>query len=253
MNVNLAPFNKLEGASGRQLRDRPQRRGPHSSAARGWPRRSCQVLPPGFPGHSRLLPVHEEPGHEVDAPDIDKAKQLVKESGTAGQRVAVVVSDDEVNKAMGVYVQSVLNDDRLQGDGQDDLRQHPLHLRPEHEEQGPDQRVSSGTRTTRLHRTSCTSCFGCESFHPGSDSSINIAGFCDKQDQRADEGGPRARRQDRGRRERAVDEDRPRGHRRSRRCVTLFTPKHVDFVSKRVGNFTFSKQFYWLVDQSWVQ
>ncbi len=22
--------------------------------------------------------------------------------------------------------------------------------------------------------------FGCESFHPGSDSSINIAGFCDK-------------------------------------------------------------------------
>ena len=32
--------------------------------------------------------------------------------------------------------------------------------------------------------------------------------------------------------------------------ATLFTPKHVDFVSKRVGNFTFSKQFYWLVDQS---
>ena len=35
--------------------------------------------------------------------------------------------------------------------------------------------------------------------------------------------------------------------------ATLFTPKHIDFVSKRVGNFTFSKQFYWLVDQSWVK
>jgi peptide/nickel transport system substrate-binding protein len=35
--------------------------------------------------------------------------------------------------------------------------------------------------------------------------------------------------------------------------ATLFSPKHLDFVSKRVGNFTFSKQFYWLVDQSWVQ
>ena len=35
--------------------------------------------------------------------------------------------------------------------------------------------------------------------------------------------------------------------------ATLFTPKHIDFVSKRVGNFTFSKQFYWLVSQSWVQ
>ena len=35
--------------------------------------------------------------------------------------------------------------------------------------------------------------------------------------------------------------------------ATLFTPKHIDFLSKRVGNFVFSKQFYWLVDQSWVQ
>ena len=33
---------------------------------------------------------------------------------------------------------------------------------------------------------------------------------------------------------------------RSRRSI-------VDFVSKRVGNFQFSKQFYWMVDQSWVQ
>ena len=33
----------------------------------------------------------------------------------------------------------------------------------------------------------------------------------------------------------------------------LFMPKHLDFVSKRVGNFVFSKQFYWLVDQTWVQ
>ena len=35
--------------------------------------------------------------------------------------------------------------------------------------------------------------------------------------------------------------------------ATLFNPKHLDFVSKRVGNFTFSKQYYWVVDQSWVQ
>ena len=43
------------------------------------------------------------------APDIEKAKQLVKESGTAGQKVGIVVSDDEVNKQMGEYIQSVLN------------------------------------------------------------------------------------------------------------------------------------------------
>jgi peptide/nickel transport system substrate-binding protein len=33
----------------------------------------------------------------------------------------------------------------------------------------------------------------------------------------------------------------------------LITPKLIDFVSKRVGNYQFSKQFYMLVDQLWVQ
>jgi peptide/nickel transport system substrate-binding protein len=35
--------------------------------------------------------------------------------------------------------------------------------------------------------------------------------------------------------------------------AALFTPKHIDFVSKRVGNFQFNSQFYWMVSQSWVQ
>ena len=36
-------------------------------------------------------------------------------------------------------------------------------------------------------------------------------------------------------------------------AVPLFTPKHVDFVSKRVGNFQFNAQYYWMVTQSWVK
>ena len=35
--------------------------------------------------------------------------------------------------------------------------------------------------------------------------------------------------------------------------ATLFSPKNIDFTSKRVGNFVFSSQFYFLVDQAWVQ
>ena len=35
--------------------------------------------------------------------------------------------------------------------------------------------------------------------------------------------------------------------------AVLFNPRLIDFVSKRVGNFVFSKQFYWLVSQSWVK
>ena len=36
-------------------------------------------------------------------------------------------------------------------------------------------------------------------------------------------------------------------------AAPLFTPKHIDFVSKRLGNFQFNAQFYWMVTQSWVQ
>ena len=36
-------------------------------------------------------------------------------------------------------------------------------------------------------------------------------------------------------------------------AAALFTPKHLDFVSKRVGNFQFNSQYYWMVTQSWVK
>jgi peptide/nickel transport system substrate-binding protein len=35
--------------------------------------------------------------------------------------------------------------------------------------------------------------------------------------------------------------------------VPLFNPKQIDFVSKRVGNYQFSRQFYMYVDQLWVK
>jgi peptide/nickel transport system substrate-binding protein len=35
--------------------------------------------------------------------------------------------------------------------------------------------------------------------------------------------------------------------------ATMFTPKELDFVSKRVGDFTFSDQFHLLYDKIWVQ
>ena len=94
--------------------------------------------------------------------------------------------------------------------------------------------------------------FGCDSFHPGSDSSINIAGFCDKKIDVQMKHALKTALEDEGaankewaKIDKAVTDAAP--------MATLFTPKHIDFVSKRVGNFTFSKQFYWLVDQSWVK
>jgi peptide/nickel transport system substrate-binding protein len=36
-------------------------------------------------------------------------------------------------------------------------------------------------------------------------------------------------------------------------AVSLFNPKHVDFVSSRLGNFMFNAQFYWIPSQAWVK
>ena len=92
----------------------------------------------------------------------------------------------------------------------------------------------------------------CASFHPGADSSVNIAGFCDKAiDARmqaamvqavTDPDGANA---EWAKIDQAIMELAP--------VAPLFTPKHVDFLSKRVGNFVFSNQFQWIMSQAWVQ
>ena len=111
---------------------------------------------------------------------MDKAKQLVAESGTAGQEVAVVVQDNTVDKSVGTYLQSVLSD-----------LGYKASVKP----------ISSNIQFTYIQNTNnnvqisvsqwyqdypaasnfLNILFGCDSFHPGSDSSVNIAGFCDKE------------------------------------------------------------------------
>ena len=94
--------------------------------------------------------------------------------------------------------------------------------------------------------------FGCASFTPGSDSSINIAGFCDKGIQAKMDAAllqgvtdPEGANKEWAAIDKLVTDAAP--------MAALFTPKHIDFVSKRTGNFLFNSQFYWMVNQSWVK
>ncbi|MGQ3291291.1 MAG: ABC transporter substrate-binding protein, partial [Shinella sp.] len=68
----------------------------------------CQILPPDFPGHVDYCPYTKDPGAKWSAPDLEKAKQLVDESGTKGQKVTLIVEDTAVSRSIGVYLQSVL-------------------------------------------------------------------------------------------------------------------------------------------------
>jgi len=64
MNVNLPPFNNLKARQAVNYAiDRNALVGIIGGPKLATP--SCQVLPPGFPGHVELLPVHEEPGGDL--------------------------------------------------------------------------------------------------------------------------------------------------------------------------------------------
>jgi peptide/nickel transport system substrate-binding protein len=250
MNVNLPPFNNVKA---RQAVNYAIDRnaavkifgGPKLAAP------SCQVLPPGFPGHQDYCPYTKNPGATWSAPDIAKAKQLVKESGTAGQKVAVVMQDDEVNKAMGVYLQSVLNQIGYKATVKP-ISANIFFTYAQNTKNKVQINVQQWYQDYPAASDFLYVLFGCESFHPGSDSSINIAGFCDKKINAKMHQALTTAIEDEAAAnklwttiDRMVTDAAP--------MATLFTPKHIDFVSKRVGNFTFSKQFYWLVDQSWVK
>jgi peptide/nickel transport system substrate-binding protein len=250
MNTRLAPFNNLKARQAVNFAiDRNALVKIFGGPKLATP--SCQVLPPGFPGHVDYCPYTKNPGKTWSAPDLAKAKQLVKESGTAGQKVAVVSADDEVNKATAVYLQSVLNSIGYKASVKP-ISGNIFFTYAQNTKNKVQINVQQWYQDYPAASDFLHVLFGCESFHPGSDSSINIAGFCDKSinakmhhalatalDNEAAANAEWAKI------DKLVTDAAP--------MATLFTPKHIDFLSKRVGNFVFSKQFYWLVDQSWVQ
>ena len=250
MNTNLAPFNNVKA---RQAVNYAINRDAAVKIFGGTKLAvpSCQVLPPGFPGYKPYCPYTKNPGTKWSAPDLAKAKALVKQSGTAGQKVAVLSSDDEVNKAVAVYLQSVLNQIGYKASVKP-ISGNIFFTYVQNTKNKVQINVQQWYQDYPAASDFLYILFGCESFHPGSDSSINIAGFCDKkinaQMHRALDLGTTDQNSANAlwsKIDKMVTNQAP--------MATLFTPKHIDFVSKRVGNFTFSKQFYWLVDQSWVK
>jgi peptide/nickel transport system substrate-binding protein len=78
------------------------------------PRPTCQLLPPGVPGYRRYCPYtvdvrgHGRPG----APDLARAKRLVAASGTAGARIDIWIAGDTCcfPQSLFHYVAGVLRD-----------------------------------------------------------------------------------------------------------------------------------------------
>jgi peptide/nickel transport system substrate-binding protein len=250
MNVNIPPFNNLKARQAVNYAiDRNALIKIFGGPKLATP--SCQVLPPDFPGYKPYCPYTKHPGTTWSAPDVAKAKQLVAQSGEKGAKVVVISANDEVQKAVGVYLASVLNQIGFKATAKA-ISGNIAFTYPQNTKNHVQINVQQWYQDYPAASDFLHILFGCESFHPGSDSSINMAGFCDKpinaQMHAAlkleNKSFPKAN-ELWSKIDREVTDQSP--------MATMFTPKHLDFVSKRVGNFTFSKQFYWLVDQSWVQ
>jgi peptide/nickel transport system substrate-binding protein len=250
LNANLAPFdNKLARQAVNWAVDRAAVVRLYGGKNLAQP--ACTILPAGFPGHVDSCDYTKGGGKTWSAADLAKAKELVKKSGTAGQKVGIVVTDDEVNKSIGEYLQSLLNQIGYQAT-----------LKP----------LSGNIQFTYIQNTknkvqvALTSWYqdypaasdflnvllSCASYHPGSDSSINISGFCDK-------GVDASMRDALKAEETSMDTANTKWGAIDQRImaqspvVPLINPKIIDFTSKRVGNYRFSKQFYMLVGQLWVK
>jgi peptide/nickel transport system substrate-binding protein len=214
---------------------------------------TCQVLPPHFPGHVDYCPYTKNPGAHWSAPDMAKAQQLIDSSGTKGMKVTVIATPDEQSKAIDLYFVSLLR--RLGYDAgiktlnssvqysfvQDSGNKAQISYSYWY----PDYTSASNFMTTVV---------GCDGFHPNSTSSPNLSEFCDpaiqKQTERAlklaqtdPDGANRLWAQV----DRATTDQAP--------LVALYVSNHLDFVSKRVGNYQFNPSVTgdFMIDQAWVK
>ena len=250
MNVNLAPFDDVRVRQAVNYAvDRAALVGIFGGQVLAQP--VCQILPPGFPGHEDTCMYTKDPGTVWSAPDMEKAQALVDESGTKGQDITVITEDSVVSRDVGTYIASVLTDLGYNASVKA-ISANIQFTYIQNTSNNVQISVSQWYQDYPAASNFLNVLLSCASFHPGSDSSVNIAGFCDADiDARMQAAmqlavtDPEAANTEWAAIDKAIMEKAP--------MAPLFTPKHVDFLSKRVGNFEFSNQFQWVMANSWVQ
>jgi len=219
-------------------------------------RPTCQVLPPNFQGYQPYCPytLSPSPDGEWTAPDLDTARQLVRESGTEGMSITLAYPPFWPEEGRP-YLVSLLED-----------LGYRVSLNPETPPEGvPDYSGSifdsrSDVQVGGLQWGAdypAASQFvdvllSCAAFVPNSGANLNLSQFCDPaidakvsqalelqvSDQSA--AGALWAEIDRA----LVD---------AAAIVPLFNSQGIDFLSARVGNYQHHPLFGLLISQLWVQ
>lgn len=183
LNVNISPFNDLRVRQAFNYAINRKAMVIHAGGpAVSIP--SCQLLPVGSPGFEPSCAYTrgaspEHPAQEWRAPDMERARQLIKEAGVSGQRVGIVSPSTPGYVAMANELRSTLADLGFIVS----VRAITQAVQFTYI-QNSDNHVQVGLTGWNADYPAASSylqaLLSCGTFTPHSDNSINISGFCDR-------------------------------------------------------------------------
>jgi peptide/nickel transport system substrate-binding protein len=213
---------------------------------------TCQVLPPDFDGYQRYCPYTAAPTKTGawTAPDLARARQLVRASGTVGRAVTVwMPSFIPFSTAAGRYVVSVLDSlgykARLRAPRFNPfLRENKLHVQLGFWGWIPDFAATPAGFIPPA--------FACSAYTPVSSQNQAVAEFCDPaidremaRAQSLQATDPEAASQLWAKIDHDVTWQAP--------WVPFANGVVLEVVSERVGNYQYNPQYGTLLDQLWVR
>jgi len=214
---------------------------------------TCQILPPNFPSYAADCPYTAGSSHtKWTAPDIAKAKQLVQQSHTAGMKVVVDGTNDQVGKALVEQMVSDLNAIGYKASAQ--LLAASI--------QYPFVQNSSNAGKWNVGWSAWYQDYpapsdflnvllGCGNIHPNSDASPNIAEFCNQAVQaKINQAETMGATNPSGAAALWTQVD----HMDTAQApwVDMYNPKQIDFLSKNVHGYSWNPQWYILIDRLWL-
>ncbi|MBV1824659.1 ABC transporter substrate-binding protein [Komagataeibacter oboediens] len=253
MNVNIPPFSDIRARKAvNYALDRRAMTILYGGSGIAAP--LCRMVPPGLlPGDGQCAWTEgadpDHPAPRWTRPDMTRARQLVHDSGTAGQDVTLIVPATAMGTSMGTYLRDMLQDIGYHA------RLHPLSAAMEMSyAQNSANHVQISLMGWYADYVSPSNfvdtLFDCDNFHPGSDSSINVSGLCDPGMQELvarirNEHDPQVM-QDLWRRA----DDRIT---RLAPAAPMISISYVDLVSPRLGNYFSTRLYHMTFSRVWVQ
>jgi YVTN family beta-propeller protein len=216
---------------------------------RGLGRLTCQVLPPGLDGFRRYCPftAHPRRGGAWTAPNLERARALVRASHTEGRRVTVWIPRwIGFDAAAGRYVVSV-----LQKLGYRASYRFAADPYPHADKLGLQIGFYGWISDFATPAGFIPPGLGCASYKPGNPQNQNLAAFCDPAIDREIAAARALRASDPAAASRMWTHiDRELTDRAP--WVPFANGVILSVRSKRVGNYQYSPQWLTLLDQLWV-